>query len=144
MRKCSNCGKDREVGTYASASNLCDECYIKAKYYNPDFKYPMVKKEIKEALEPLVEGEDYSFVDIVMIMHNCEQEIYDAIKCDAKANNRSLVKVFKEYDQKDIIDDLISNGRIEMKFSYFFCDNLIETVANYEDRNKESNIIFVG
>lgn len=139
MKKCSNCGKEYEIGMFDLVSNLCEECYVKINYYTPDYDY---SKGFKKREFQLLDGQ-YSLFDLLQIFMDWEKKVHDEIRALCIDSKKHIFVVFREFDIGDKLKELMMSRCIEIEYSFFFTDALLDTVPSFADRNKYRSVMFI-
>lgn len=135
--KCDKCGSDLwgESG-YANIAGLCRDC---AERLRPS--YPSAKT-YKEKEFTLTAGQ-YNKLQLIYIIIDCERVMYDEIRQEVTEAGKYMAYVISEYGRNDKVDEIIAdNGKYTIKMSYFFTNSPYDCILSYEDKDKDSTVIW--
>ena len=73
-------------------------------------------------------------------MNEFESSLAEIAKTQAFEQGWIFVQVFREFDIDQKMTELIQNGETELTASYYFFNNILDSIACFEDRNKYRNV----
>jgi len=135
---CKNCEQEIKSGRYHTEEGLCGDCYDELITYR-GITYPTPKKTVSGKFY-LDRTKAISPIELLMKMNEFESALAEKTKAQAFEQGWTFVQVFREFDITQKMEELIQNGKIELTASYYFFNNILDSVTCFEDRNKHRNV----
>jgi len=135
---CKNCEQEIKSGIYHAEEGLCGDCYDELVTYR-GITYPTPKKTVSGKFY-LDRSKAISPIELLMKMREFESTLAEIAKAQGFEQGWTFVQVFREFDIEQKTIELIQSGEIELTASYYFFNNILDSVTCFEDRKKDRNV----